>query len=146
MRGVLVGLLAAVGALHLGSLALSWMFSPDYSSVPADTIARSFPAPDGAHKAVSFVSAGGGGLSPYCFQIVGVVEAARPDANAFAPANTVFRSDCDGMVPDKEITWKSASELQIGIDVSKLFDAQLKSYIRLNGEPITVKVAYVNRP
>ncbi len=147
IKPVLVGILAIVGALHLGYLALSWVISPNYSSVPDDTDMHTFPAPDGAHKAVRFLSVGGGGLSPYCNQVVGVVAAAQPDVSALAPPNRVFSSDCHngvGIVADQEVTWKSTSELRIAIDVSKMLDVHLKGYIHLNdGE---IKVTYVDRP
>jgi hypothetical protein len=147
MRPVLVGVLAAIGALHLGYLALSWVISPNYNSVPSDTATHSFLAPDGAHKAVSFISVGGGGLSPFCTQVVGVVAAAQPDASALASSNWVFSVDCHngvGIVADEEITWKSANELRIAIDVSKVLDVHLKGYIYLKDGAI--KVTYVDRP
>jgi hypothetical protein len=145
MRSVLVGALAAIGALHLGYLALSWVISPNYSSVPSDTAAHSFLAPDGAHKAVSFLSVGGGGLSPFCTQVVGVVAVTQPDASALAPPNWVFSADChNGVGIVAEITWKAASELRIAIDVSKVLDVHLKGYIYLKDGAI--KVTYVDRP
>jgi hypothetical protein len=147
VRHVSVGILAAVGVLCLGYLALSWALSPNYSSVREDTQAHSIPAPDGAYKAVNFQSVGGGGLAPYCTQVVGVVAATQPDANALAPSNRVFTADCHGgvgVIADKAIEWKSDHELQISVDVTKVVDLHLKGYIYF--EERRIFVSYVDRP
>jgi hypothetical protein len=146
VKHVLVGVLAAVGALYLGRHALSWVMSPNYGSVPDNTDTHSFQTPDGAYKAVSFLSVGGGSLSPYCFQVVGVVAAAQPDANALAPPNRVFTADCHngvGILANNAIVWKSARELQISVDVSKVVDVHLKGYIYFGNSRIFV--SYVDR-
>jgi hypothetical protein len=146
-RYVLVSILAVVGALYLGYLALSWALSPNYSSVPDDTKAYRIPAPDGAYKAVNFLSVGGGGLAPYCTQIVGVVAATQPDASALVPSNRVLIADCHngvGIIADKAIEWKSDNDLQISLDVTKVIDLHLKGYIYFKERGIFIR--YVDRP
>lgn len=85
---------------------------------------ESIYSPDKKNKAVVFMSAGGGGISPYCVHVVSVVSANTPDYIAWKSDNNVYVADCHPIgvqhtkdseynVYDPIIKWKSNDELGI---------------------------------
>src|SRR6476620_6393059 len=122
-KQVLIGGLAIIGALYLGSHALAWMMSSGGTAPISAEIVCSIPAPDGQHKAVIFFLVGPG-FAPGSHQYIGVVATAQSDATAWADRNKVFQSDCGALGETydemkKSVAWKSAQTLQITFDPNR---------------------------
>lgn len=85
---------------------------------------KSIYSPDKKNKAVFFMSTGGGGISPYCVNVISVVPANTPDYIAWDSENNVYVADCHPIgvqhtkdseynVYDPIINWKSNEELGV---------------------------------
>jgi hypothetical protein len=105
---VLLWLFAIAGLL---GLIVHWLRWDQKNRLPSDAGVRGVVgSPDGRYKAIIFVQDGGGGLSPYCFQRVAVVEVQTAPENSWNESSTVFEGSC---IPDVDVTWISRSRLKI---------------------------------
>lgn len=78
------------------ALALAMRCSRD---VPGDDVYIGKPAysPDHAYMAVLFTSSGGGGISPWCINDVGVVPASPQPGDAYARKFRVYEGGCHSL-------------------------------------------------
>lgn len=141
---VVIGGLAIIGALYLGSHALAWMISSGGAAPSNAEIVGNIPAPDGRHRAVIFFLAGPG-FAPGSHQYIGVVATAQSDAAAWADRNKVFQSDCGALGDSydemkKRVAWTSAQTLQITFDPNR----GCASINEIAGDP-GFRVVYVDR-
>lgn len=121
LRGILVGILAAIGALALIVLGLIWFVPSLLSKTMPDgaSVVGSFLSPDRKYKAVVFNENGGGGFAPYCFDFVSVAPEAIADRDAWPEHFKVFTAACGSLMWahwGDDIKWKSANALQITFD------------------------------
>lgn len=139
----MIGTLAFVGALYLGFRGLTWMIFPGDTAPANAEIVSSILAPDGQHKAVTFVLVGPG-FSPGANEYVGVVATAQADTTAWAARRRVFQSDCSALGETydemkKSVVWKSAEALEIAFNPNRACAISLKSYT----EDQRIHVAYL---
>src|SRR3954463_257090 len=81
-----------------GLIALAYLFSfgPRASQAyGAPDFSKSFVAPDGRMRAMLLNYNGGGAISPYCYDVVSVLPASAPDAQAGHERFEVFSGECD---------------------------------------------------
>lgn len=103
-------------------------------------------SPDKKNKAVFFSDAGGGGISPYCVNIISVVPANTSDYVAYKDENIVYVADCHQIgvqhtkdsfhfVYDPIINWKSNEELGITFAEARVWKTlSLDGKIRISQE------------
>lgn len=120
---VLTTVLAIVGLI---AIALTLVRDSDFierHGEPPDAVTYS-PSPSGSHKAVVATWAGGGGISPYCFDRLTVVLAEAPTGEAVSRSKAVFEAECDSFGLSKgrirrspEIKWESDQKLKVTFSI-----------------------------
>ena len=97
--------------------------------IPDDVlIGKPIYSPSNKFKAIVFTENGGGGISPYCFDIVSVVPVSTETANSFKKMFHVYEGGCHSLRITSQneappilenaplVKWKSDSELEIEFD------------------------------
>ncbi|MGO4569651.1 hypothetical protein AB4Z52_32565 [Rhizobium sp. 2YAF20] len=72
-------------------------------------------SPDAAHRAIVFTEAGGGGISPFCSELVSVVRAGISEQAAWPSSNWVFSGNCGSL---NHVSWQSKDRLLISLNRS----------------------------
>lgn len=142
LRTVIV-LLALYGGGNLAFHGLRmWLKSglPSDVTIGLSSGQRTLISPDGAHKAVPFSQGGGGGLAPYCIELISVVHADVPDREAWGDASEVYVAGCNAL---KSLTWLSDSTLQIALDPNMGASGVDSLRLRAYADRGRVKLLYV---
>jgi hypothetical protein len=125
IRQTVIGLLAAVGAV-----AILWHFIPvafrAASGGPrTPEYVRYFPSPDGKWTAALVSDAGGGGISPYCHNVVSLIPASASDRDAADSRFEVFSGECQSFAlrgnavpPSPQIEWLSENSRKITLSIN----------------------------
>ena len=115
---IVVGVLATVGGLTIVAvsyLALLGATLPDLGG--PDRFVSATPSPDGKNKAVKLTVAGGGAISPYCYDVVFVVlQTTNDDEATRHDENKVFSASCSTFANHENaprLDWTSNTSLQI---------------------------------
>ncbi len=108
-----VWMFAAIGALAVASFIIPHFIGGGFVS--------SLPSPGGKFKALKFVNAGGGGLSPFCLDEIEIAPADA--ANTSKPGNLVFSVDCQSL---NELAWTSPRELKVSFFLDSSYPVQVR--------------------
>jgi hypothetical protein len=114
----------------VGGLAVVWHLVP--WAVRSSSVGQNRPehigfrdSPDGKLKAAIVTYAGGGAISPYCYQSISVVPAETPDQEAVDSRFEVYSGPCDSfalkegtMAASPLVEWISDSMLRITISIN----------------------------
>lgn len=133
VRGALKAVIAAFAIIGLVTTGL-WALRLS-SGTPKPEYITSTLSPSGKYKATLATWAGGGGLSPYCYDQLSVSEASLPQEMAIADNLTVFAGECSTFRPQNGVSenspilrWDEDSRLRVtlSIDRTALFPATVK--------------------
>lgn len=108
----------------------------------------SYLSPDNQRKAVVFIQAGGGGISPYCSQSISVIASEMEDKLAWGSDYTVFTSSCGSVGSDENIDgvkWVSVKQLSITFDVNVGISGISALMLKNHADEGQVRVIYVPR-
>lgn len=126
---------------------LGWLVIPAKSPAPydKDSLLWQKASPDGRRRAIAFHEAGGGGVSPYCFEYVSVVELDRTDAEAFKADFRIYEGSCGGLRGTKQdfkVEWLSNTRLLVGFDPTVAARDISKVSLRGHDHTGAVKIEY----
>jgi hypothetical protein len=114
-------LLAIIG----GITVVIWFVPKNPPTPRAPDGIRFSPSPDAKFKAALLTFAGGGALSPYCYEKVSIVPAAATDHDAAEDRFEVYSGPCDSFSSTNNIIeqspkleWLSDTELRITISIN----------------------------
>ena len=126
---IVIGVLAVIGCVAIFRFVL-----PSTKKDKPDSVAVT-PSPSGSYKAVLTTWAGGGGISPYCYNRLTVIPTAATTNSESATAMAVFEGECatfplrNGAVENSpSIHWESDTKLKVrfSINGTALFPATVK--------------------
>lgn len=110
---------AVVGFLTVGL----WAFRSGRSEPKPEHVTFT-PSPNGKYKATLATWAGGGGLSPYCYNQLSVSAGDLPQDMAIADKLVVFAGECDTFSPSNgivgnspRIEWDGDTKLKITLSI-----------------------------
>jgi hypothetical protein len=130
--------LMIIGAYHAAIFSLLKL--QEQIGLPSETYVKADQlSPDKQYRAVTYYQAGGGGISPYCVDLIAVTPASVDQDHAWAPVNQVFSADC-GVLHDA--SWLSNDRLLIRFASSAEGGDSLK--IEGYGAVGRVKISYGN--
>jgi hypothetical protein len=118
----LIIMLAVIG----GITVIVWLLPRNHPAPPAPDHIRFFASPGEKFKATVLTFAGGGALSPYCYEKVSIVPAAATDRDTAESRFEIYSGPCDGFAPRNDVieqspklNWLSDTELRITISINQ---------------------------
>lgn len=118
MRRISVIALSLVGLYTLAGFLLK----SDPAKEPTPDWVNTFPSPDGRYRAELLTWAGGGGISPYCVNVLLVVPSSADAGQAgFASKYEVYSGDCDNLFDpslSSKITWTTGNDLHVSLSIN----------------------------
>jgi len=115
---------ALVGAFKIATLALHHMVgNAPLSSAGGEMFVKALSSPSGKYKAIVFTNAGGGAISPSCFQRISVAPASIKESEVERmPQHEVYSGPCDSFTnhePSPKVQWTSDSSLRIEFSINE---------------------------
>jgi hypothetical protein len=142
----LVVLLAIIG----GIAVIIWFMPKNHPATPPPEHIRFFPSPDAKFKAAVLMFAGGGALSPYCYEKVSIVPAAAPDRDAAESRFEVYSGPCDSFSSRDNIIeqspmfeWLSNTELRMTISINSTAMAPRALWLRKQDASGKIRIEFV---
>jgi hypothetical protein len=129
---------ALIGAVAVFYHAYVWWAErgkmPDEMSVQ-----HNLTSPDATHSAIVFTEAGGGGISPFCEELISVVPANVGEQAAWPSSNWVFSGDCGSL---NHVSWLSKDRLLVTLNRSLAQRGGSDLSIHGFGDGSKVKISY----
>ena len=121
-------------------LTVHWVRWDRQNHMPSGAAVRKvLDSPDGRYKAITFEEAGGGAISPYCFQIVAVVGRYTVPENGWNEASTIFEGNC---TPDIDVNWIDGVTLKITFSPDLVAQGIAAARLKANAVHGEVHVTY----
>jgi hypothetical protein len=122
MGTALLMLLAIIG----GITVTIWLVPKGHRAEPAPDHIKFLASPGAKFKAAVLTFAGGGALSPYCYEKVSIIPAAATGHDAAESRFEIYSRPCDSFAPRNSIIeqspkldWLSDDELRITISINR---------------------------